>query len=33
MTSEEAPTVLDFDRYQEAAARTAGLVATNHPIV
>jgi NTP pyrophosphatase (non-canonical NTP hydrolase) len=33
MTSDATSTALDFTGYQEAAARTAGLVATDHPIV
>jgi NTP pyrophosphatase (non-canonical NTP hydrolase) len=33
MTSDESPAALDLNGYQQAAARTAGVVSTDHPIV
>lgn len=33
MTSENISNALDFNAYQEAAARTSAVIATDHPIV
>lgn len=33
MTSHQTPAAFDFNGYQQAAAATAGLVVTDHPII